>query len=552
MTPADPAVTDPQATAVWSRVIARLERDPAEGLNLARECCERWADDRSRLALTVRHADERRERYTYFELAQLSQRASALFAELGLERGDRVAGVLGRGVEAWVLALAAWRSGLVYVPLFVGFGGAALAQRLSAVRVRALVFDAGRRQAVTDAIDPPGAAIEHVLVVPGSGAGDAVRAGERDFWDEVMAQPAGGPIVDTAADETAVISFTSGTTSVPKGCVVPHAGFLALMPWFDHGPRLDDRDVLFATADPGWTYGLFAGGVTAMSRGLMRVVYTGDFDAPAWLRVIDAEQVTHIATVPTALRKLVEAGTHDGVPRCLRAVTSAGEPLDAATVETWAELSDAPIRDVWGTSELGLVIANLAGDEIVPGSLASTAPGWETGLLDEQGSFIEGAGQGRVVVRRPPYQLSVGYANAPDLWAARWIHGEWYDSGDIARRDEQGRISFVGRDDDIIVTAGYNVGPAEVETVLMAHPAVLEAAAVAAPDERRRGTVVKAVVTLEPTAVPSDELTAALQQAVQDGVGRHARPRVVEYVAELPKTETGKLRRSLLRAPVEA
>ena len=342
--------------------------------------------------------------------------------------------------------------------------------------------------------------------------------------------------------------FTSGTTSVPKGCIIPHSGFLSLLPWVDHSAALDHSSVLFTTTDPGWSYGLLTTGAAPMARGITRVIYTGDFDPQAWFDVIEAEQVTHVAAVPTAFRRLVAAGRRSGAPSCIRGAVCAGEPLDEDTARGWFELTGTQLRDGYGQTELGMVLADLAPDppDLVPGSLSGVVPGWEAGLMDQSGQIIEGAGEGQLVVRRPRFQLTSTYTNAQDLWAARWRDG-WFQTHDVVRRDEGGRWWFVGRDDDVIVTAGYNVGPGEIEAVLVAHPAVADAAVVAARDDVRGGNAVRAVVVLEGGTAPSEALTKELQDAVRSGIGRHAYPRIVDYASEVPRTETGKLRRGVLR-----
>lgn len=538
----------PETNAVWEAVIDGLDQDPTEGLNMARECCGRWARDRGRLALIIVHPDGSREHWTYFDLARQAARAAGAFAAAGLERGDKVAAVLTRQVEAWIAALAAWQSGLVYVPLFCGFGAEALAQRINAAGVRGVVVDHRWRVSLAEAQPQLDEDITVFTVTePG---GDGLQPHDRDFWSEVRVNPPDRPAVDTATGETAVLMFTSGTTSVPKGCIIPHGGLLSLMPWFEHSCNLDESDVLFTTTDPGWSFGLLSTGAIAMAKGLTRVMYTGDFDPKAWFDVIESEQVTHIAAVPTAFRRLVADGRRYGIPACLTGATSAGEPLDENTVTGWTELTGTPIRDGYGQTELGMVLANLAVPEtpIVAGALAAVVPGWEVRLVDEAGDTVDGVGQGMIAVRRPPFQLTNGYANAPDTWDARWFDGDWFRTGDIARRDEAGLWWFVGRDDDVIVTAGYNVGPAEVESVLLLHPGVAEAAVVAAPDPKRGGSAIRAVVVLEDGTAPSSELTAELQDSVRVAIGRHAYPRIVEYVDSLPKTETGKLRRTVLRA----
>lgn len=533
--------------AEWERVIATLDQDPAEGFNMTRECCERWAPDRGRLALIVRHPDGSSERYTYYELARQAARASYAFAEAGLRRGDKVAAVLSRQVEAWSAALGAWRLGLVYVPLFCGFGPDAMAQRLNAADVDAVVVDAEWRDVYESTRrlldrDP------QVFTVTGPG-GEGLMQGDRSYRAELARGMAEGPVASTSADEPAVLLFTSGTTSEPKGCLIPHGGLISLLPWHDHSCALDHSDVLFTTTDPGWSYGLLSTGAAPMSRGITRVMYTGDFDPQAWFDVIEAEQITHVGAVPTAFRKLVEHARRRGSgPSCLTGATSAGEPLDSATVRGWEELMGSPIRDGYGQTELGMLVANLATDtEIIPGALSHVVPGWEVRLIDDDGNDVEGVGQGQLVVRKPPFQLTSLYTNARDTWQSRWIDGNWFQTQDVVRRDEDGRWWFVGRDDDVIVTAGYNVGPAEIEGALLKHPAVAEVAVVASPDPKRGGNAVRAVIVLAAGTLPTDELTAELQDTVRTAIGRHAYPRIVDYVDELPKTETGKLRRAHLR-----
>jgi acetyl-CoA synthetase len=534
------------ANRVWEGILATLEQDPGKGFNLAQECCQRWALDEERLALVVADS-EGSQRYTFAELAGYAERAANALSAAGLGRGAKVGAVLGRQLEAWVAAIGVWRAGMVYVPLFCGFGPEAIAQRLGAAEVESVVVDAEWRDVVEAALSMLGREIQ-VFTVAGPD-GDGVRPGDRDFWSELAAEHPTTPMADTAGEDTAVIMFTSGTTSAPKKCLIPHTGALSLIPWFDHSASIGEDDILFTTTDPGWSFGLLTTGVVPMIRGVARVIYSGDFDPDAWLDLIEREQITCIASVPTAYRRLVAAGRERGIPSCVGSAVSAGEPLDGDTAAAWRALSGGPIRDGYGLTELGMVLADLAVDDdrSVAGSLSGTVPGWEARLMTESGELLTGPGKGELVVRRPPHQLSSVYGNAPELWESRWVDGEWFRTMDVMRRDDDGRWWFVGRDDDVIVTAGYNVGPGEIEAVLATHPSVFESAAVASPDTQRGGSAVRAVVVLVDGAEPSAELTGELQSLVRAQIGRHAYPRIVDYVDELPKTETGKLRRAALR-----
>jgi acetyl-CoA synthetase len=533
------------ASAVWSRVIANLDQDPREGLNTARECCERYATDRGRMALMVRHPDGRLERWTYFELAREAARAARMFASMGLRRGDRVAAVVSRTVEAWICALAAWRSGLVYVPLFYGFGSEALVARLRPAEAKALIVDHRWRGTVEDA---RGALADDLQIVTITGPrGTGLVRGDRSFWAEMERSAPDGPAAATAAGDVATMLFTSGTASAPKGCLMPHSGFVSLIPFVQHCFGLGRGDLLFATSDPGWAYGLYTCGAVPMALGMPRVIHSGDFDPAEWLRTIEAEQVTYIAAAPSAYRRVVAQARRSAMPSCLRGATSAGEPLDGDTVEGWQEVTGTEIRDGYGLSEVGMVLANLAASDapVVPGALASVVPGFDVVLVAPDGTPVPDGEEGIIAIRRPPFQLSQGYNGNAAAWDARWVD-DLFLTEDLARRDEQGRWWFTGRADDIIVTSGYNVGPVEVESVLLEHPGVAEAAAVAAPDPAR-GSVVRAVVVASLDAPPRETLTKELQDAVRSRVGRHAYPRIVEYVDALPRTETGKLRRAELR-----
>lgn len=530
---------------VWRQVAAGLStREPQRRVNTAVEACERWASDRSRLMLIVRHPDDRPDHWTAFQLARQASRASGMFRMAGVGRGDRVAAVVGRQIEAWVSALGAWRAGITYVPIFGGFGGAAIAQRLQEAKIRHVVVDARFRAAVEAAEGQLPYDLDVTCISGPSGIG--VRRGDRSFWSE-LEQATPSAAVETAADETATLMFTSGTTNTPKACVIPHSGFISLLPFIQHCFAVHQGDLLFSTADPGWSYGLYTTGCAPMALCVPRVIYSGDFDPAAWLRLIDEEQVTFVGAAPTAYRRLLTAAKRQPISSSLLAASSSGEPLDAETVDAWRASTGTTLRDAYGLSELGMVLANLgtSKEHIVPGGLNGPVPGFDVELVDEHGEVIREPEQlGTIAVARPPFPFATNYANAPEAWDARWKNGRFV-TGDLAQRDEAGRFFFSGRGDDVIVTSGYNVGPAEVEAILLRHPGVADAAAVAG--DSGRGVVVRAVVVRSETVSHPDQLTGELRQAVRDQVGRHAEPRIVDFVDSLPRTETGKLRRAALR-----
>jgi acetyl-CoA synthetase len=532
------------ADEVWKAAEARLDWPISKGFNTAHEACDRWARDRARLAMIIVHPDGRREQWTFAELSRASNQLATAWRAAGLQRGDRVAGLISQQVEAFIAALAAWRAGFVYMPLFVGFGADGLAQRLSGGNPAAVVVDHHYRGALADALTLMDS--EPLVYTIGGPQGRGLHRGDFSFWSELDRHGAETETVVTAPDEPATLIYTSGTTGAAKGCLQSHSLPLTIQPFLRHTLALEPGDMLFTGANPGWSYGLYTTGFGPMSLGLPRVTYAGDFEPRTWLRIFEQEQITYVAAAPSAFRRLVVAAQRYGLPASVRGATASGEPLDAPLAQAWRELSGSEINDGYGASESAMVLANLAYADApaVPGALASVVPGFEVELVDEDGATQ--SGQGILALVNPQYQASSGYRSGADLWAARW-RGKKFLTGDMFRRDDDGRYWFLGRSDDLIVTSGYNVGPSEVEGIILANPGVVECAVVASPDPSR-GSVVRAVVVANGT-VAQDELAEQLRTAVRDKLGRHAYPRIVDFVDELPKTETGKIKRNLVRSP---
>jgi acetyl-CoA synthetase len=527
---------------IWKAAEARLDWPISKGFNTAHEACDRWAAERARLAMIFIHPDGRREPWTFAELSRATNQLATAWVEAGLQRGDRVAGVISQQSEAFIAAFAAWRAGFVYVPLFVGFGAGGLAQRLDAAEPAVIVADHHYRDSVSAALAL--SKTSPLVYTVGGPGGRGIVQGDFSFWGELDAHGANTEMVVTAPDEPSTLIFTSGTTGAAKGCLQSHSLPLTIQPFLRHTLALEPGDMLFTGANPGWSYGLHTTAVGPMSLGHPRVAYTGDFDPKVWLDIFEKEQITYAAAAPSALRRLVVAAQKFGLSPSVRGATSAGEPLDAPLANAWRDLTGSPIQDGYGASESAMVLANLAypEKETLPGALSSVVPGFDIVLTDEDGN--ETPGQGIVALRSPQYQAASGYRNAPEKWAERW-RGNLFLSGDVVRQDEGGRFWFVGRSDDLIVTSGYNVGPSEVEGVILSNPGVSEAAVVGRPDPER-GTVVRAVVVANGT-VPKAQLAEEIKKEVREKLGRHAYPRIVDFVTELPKTETGKIRRNVLR-----
>ncbi|ROO87842.1 acetyl-CoA synthetase [Actinocorallia herbida] len=523
-------------------VESRLDWPIAEGLNLAHECCDRWASDPQRVALTVHRPDRTSRSWTYRQLMDASCALANVLHDAGLRRGDRVAALLDQGVEAYVGALAAWRAGLVYVPLFVGFGVDAVAQRIGTAEVSAVFVDVRYRDVYRGASEQLS---ESPLVLTVAAAESTGRhASDVDFWESIQAADSIFETVVTQPDECASLVFSSGTTGEPKGCMQSHSVVLPLQSFLRHTVAPNEDEVIFAGANPGWSYGLYTAGLIVQSLGIRRVVYTGTFNPAQWLRVMEEEQVTFVASAPSAFRGLIEAARATGpLPASVRGGISAGEQLLPVVADGWREIGGGRLQDGYGSSEVGMVLADLAFTEpSSTGATLSVVPGFDVSLLDETGQ--PSTSDGAIALRDMRWPL-LGYRGLPEVWADRFV-GPYLTTGDLAVRDDEGRYVVVGRADDLIVTAGYNVGPGEVENIIQTLPGIVEVAVVAAPDERR-GSVVRAVIVVDGT-VSKDALSDQIQEVVRAQLGRHAYPKVIDYVEALPRTETGKVRKNVLRS----
>lgn len=476
--------------------------------------------------------------YTGTQLTARVEAVCAVLHAMGVRPGDRVAGLISRRPLVFVTALAVWRLGAIYVPLFSGFAGDGLRSRLADSAPVVAVTDGANRAALAEVQDcVPGL---RVLV----GGGGLPMSGDAELEAMIEQYPTAPAPVTTRLHDTSTIMYTSGTSGTPKGCLIPHRAIISLRPYVQFCLDVGPGDVLFSGADAGWSFGLFTTGLAPMSMGVSRVVYQGDFDARAWFDATRATQATHLAAAPTAFRLLVAAGRQDGLT--LQAATSAGEALDEPTLRTFRELTGLSVHDSYGLSELGMVAANLRGPHatpVRPGSMGVALPGFRMRLVDGEGNVVTGEGEGRIAVQDNGFFLSAGYWQRQPEWDARF-QDDWFVTEDLATRDGLGRYTYSGRADDVIVTAGYNIGPAEVEAALLAHPLVSDAACVGEPDPAK-GSVVAAHVVL--SGEPPEDLLRELRAWVGARLGWHAAPRRLHISDALPRTESGKIKRSVLR-----
>ncbi|HHJ1298948.1 acyl-CoA synthetase [Pseudomonas sp. 17391] len=504
-------------------------------LNACVECCDRHAGD-GKLALIHEDREGNSTRHSFDQLkAQAARFANVLKAQ-GVGAGDRVAGLMPRTPELLVTILATWRLGAVYQPLFTAFGPKAIEHRLEQSHARVVVTDSHNRAKLDDVQACP-----TIITVN-------ARSGELDFQQCLATASAVCEPVMRSGDDPFLLMFTSGTTGPAKPLEVPLRAIVAFQGYMRDAIGLRPEDNFWNLADPGWAYGLYYAVTGPLSLGHATTFYDGPFSVESCARVINKLGITNLAGSPTAYRLLIAAGSEFSAPikGRLRVVSSAGEPLNPEVIRWFADELGVTIHDHYGQTELGMVLCNhhALKHPVHLGSAGFAIPGHRIVVLDEQGAELPVGQPGILAVDREQSPLCWfgGYHGVP----TRSFVGKYYLSGDTVELNADGSISFVGRSDDVITTSGYRVGPFDVESALIEHPAVIEAAVIGKPDPERT-ELIKAFVVLANGVSGTAELEETLRQHVRQRLYAHAYPREIEFVSELPKTPSGKLQRFILR-----
>lgn len=506
-------------------------------LNACVECCDRHAAEGGVALYWERH-DGACAQYTFADLQQRAARLANVLKAQGVGPGDRVAGLLPRTVELLVTVLATWRLGAVYQPLFTAFGPKAIEHRLHSSGARVVVTDRTNRPK----LDEVEGCARIITVDAQAGSGDL------DFHTALDAASADCAPVLLSGEAPFLLMFTSGTTGPAKPLEVPLRAIVAFQGYMRDAIDLRPEDNFWNLADPGWAYGLYYAVTGPLALGQATTFFDGPFSVESTCRVIDKYAITNLAGSPTAYRMLIAAGQAFAEPikGRLRVVSSAGEPLNPQVIRWFAEHLQVTIHDHYGQTELGMVLCNHHGlrHPVHLGSAGFAIPGHRIVVLDEQQHEL------------PPGQpgiLAVDREQSPLCWFGGYhgvqtkaFVGKYYLSGDTVELNQDGSISFVGRSDDVITTSGYRVGPFDVESALIEHPAVIEAAVVGKPDPERT-ELIKAFVVLASGVEGTPELAENLRQHVRQRLYAHAYPREIEFVGELPKTPSGKLQRFILR-----
>jgi acetyl-CoA synthetase len=524
----------------WDDVLEALGWRGRATVNLGETLVDRHAAaDPERVAVRWVGADGATRELSFGALARETSRFADWLTAAGIVKGDRVAVVMPRLPETVVILLGAWKAGAVYVPIFAGFGADAIRHRVNDSGARVICTHASLR----DKIDGPFPHAPVILTVGGARAGDVA-------YDAALAGRSDGVTpVACARDDAAALIYTSGSTGPPKGVAIATNLVAAIWPAMRYGADLQPGDVFWPTGDPGWGYGLVCYAV-ALAMGIAVTVWEALPTAESALDFMAARRVTTLATVPTLLRGIMALGAARvraaGVTP--RRISSCGEPLNAEVVRFFRDVWGVTPMDQFGSSEQGLPCGNLAATTMAvkPGSMGRAMPGHRVAVIDEAGVELPPDTVGLIAVAPvPDGTYALDYWNRTPATPS-FRRGPWIVTGDLGRCDADNYLWFEGRNDDVIKSAGYRIGPFEVESAILTHPEVAEAAVVGKPDALR-GQIVKAFVVLKPGAAPRDGLADEIVATVRRLVGAHQYPREIAFVADLPKTTTGKIQRFKLR-----
>lgn len=526
----------------WASVVEDLGWENEHCINVGRTVVDRHADEH-KVALYSIAKNGDLTVSTYRRLERMSNQVANLLRSLGVKKGDHISGVLSRRPETIAVMIGVWKVGGVYVPIFTGFAADAVRLRLRNCGA-SVVFVHHEHRTRVDA--PADLAIVTIAGEQGLG----IERGDISFWQAISGQSDRFEAEACSRRDPAIILYTSGSTGEPKGVEIAGNFLVCVWPYMRFGLDLQPSDTFWPTGDPSWGYGLVCYHV-AMSMGVPVVSYEGAPTPEAALQLMQDHRVTNLATVPTLLRGIMAIGTRKvaSYNLALRCISCCGEPLNSEVIRFFQETLGVTPADQFGSSENGLPLGNFNAldAEILVGSMGQPMPGFELGIVGDDGRELPD-GQVGLLALRPSNEgyYALGYWKDPERTRTLFRDG-WIIAGDLAKRDAAGYYWFEGRADDVIKSSGYRIGPFEVESAILHHPAVAEVGVIGKPDPLK-GQIVKAYVTLKPDQTKTPDLVREIQDTARRVLGNHAYPREVEIVDSLPKTETGKIQRFKLRA----
>ena len=514
-----------------------------EFYNIGVDLCDKWATDASRLALIHERRDGTVSRYTFADLRRLSNQAANLLTARGVQPGDRVGILLPQEPETAIAHLATYKIGAIAVPLFTLFGIDALRYRLTDAGIKVLVTNTASMEKIAQIRDAlPD--LETIFCI------DRAPTGTEDFGKAFETMSEEFTPRETRADDPALIIYTSGTTGNPKGALHAHRTVLGHMPGVEmsHDFLGIEGDLIWTPADWAWIGGLVDVLFAAWQLGVPVVARRFEkFDPEAAFDLMARHQVRNAFIPPTGLKLMRNVANPASRWKLnLRSLASGGESLGAELLQWARDTFGVAINEFYGQTECNMTLSSCdALFPVRPGAIGKAAPGHEVSIVDDAGIAVRAGTIGNIAVRSPDPVTFLGYWNRPDATREKYI-GDWLITGDTGTMDEDGYVTFVGRNDDVITSAGYRIGPGPIEDCLLGHPAVRMAAVVGAPDPERT-EIVKAYVVLNQGYAPADELTRELQDHVRTRLAAHEYPRQVRYIDSLPLTTTGKIIRRELR-----
>jgi len=526
-----------------SEIVRSFVWDRPARYNFVRDVIDRWAQrDPLQLAMVWVDDSGTEARRTFSDIARDSRKAANVLKNAGVTRGDTLILLLGRQQQWWDIVTASLRMGAVVAPGTTQLSAADLKYRINASHAVAIVTDEANSAKVDQVIaECPG--IKARIMI------DGARENWIDYTNEFSVASDNFETADTASDDECFCYFTSGTTGYPKMCIHNHSYAIGHQVTGKYWLSLSKDDLHWNISDTGWAKAIWSSYFGPWHCGAAIFVHhTSNFSAARTLNMLEAYPITSLCGAPTMYRMLVLEDLKAVRFQALRQCVAAGEPLNPEVIKVWSEQVGLTIRDGFGQTETTLLCCNPPGATIRPGSMGRPAPGVDLCVIDEDGVPLPPGKEGDIGLRvepLPPQGFFKEYRNDPERTRAT-RRGVWYLTGDRAYVDDDGYFWFVGRSDDVILAAGYRIGPFEVESALIEHPSVVEAAVVSSPDSTR-GEVVKAFVVLARGYQPSDALVRELQKHVKSVTAPYKYPRKIEFVESLPKTVSGKIRRVELR-----
>ncbi len=524
----------------WDAIYERFQWNIPQYFNIAQVACDRHAKrGGSEVAIFYENKEGKASRYTFLELSRLSNQFANTLRHQGIGKGDRVGIILPQRPETVISHFGIYKLGAVALPLSVLFGPEAVSYRLNNSGTKVVITDTQHVELLESIRDQ----LPHLETIIDCDSANG-------FWKEIERASDRFEVVDTLAEDPAYLVYTSGTTGPPKGALAPHRCLIGNLTGFEmsHNFFPQKDDLFWTPADWAWTGGLLDALIPSLYYGVPVLGYDGGkFDPEKACHLLEKYRVRNGFIPPTALKMLRQVeNMQNRFDINMRSIMSAGESLGTELYHWGKEAFGIEINEMWAQTEFNYIAGNCSEVMSVrPGSIGKSYPGHSVEAVDEDGNILETGEIGELAADRDDPVMVSGYWNNKEATQEKYI-GKWWGTGDTGYKDEDGYLWFVGRKDDVISSAGYRIGPGEIEDCLLKHPAIAQVAVIGIPD-KLRGEVVKAYIVLKDGNQPSDKLTAEIQDSVRKRLAAYEYPRFIEYIDDLPLTTTGKVRRNELR-----